>query len=174
MPAGNSYPAPNLPLNGTEQFTLFQQQGSIVQTCTVTISAINAQISAGAFASPPPIGSVSPNTGAFTFLSIVNFESFSLNRTVVAAGNSQATATPITTSWSVVAEAAAGTGVVLPIVTPGTPVRIFYTATGGNTLSVYPPAGQQIGNLATNAPSGMVENMANDFCFVGNGIWLIK
>ena len=174
MPTGNSYPAPNLPLNGTEQFTLFQQQGVIVQTCTVTISALTASISAGAFASPPPIGSITPNTGAFTFLSVTEFESFSLNNAVVAAGNSQVTATPILTSWAVVAEATPGTGVVLPTVAPGTPVRIFYTATGGNTLSVYPPPGQQIGTLATNAPSGMFVNMANDFCFVGNGTWLIK
>jgi hypothetical protein len=174
MPTGNSYPAPNLPLNGTEQFTLFQQQGAIVQTCTVTISALTASISAGAFASPPPIGSITPNSGAFTLLSVTGFESFSLNNAVVAAGNSQATATPIVTSWAVVAEANTGTGVVLPTVTPGTPVRIFYTATGGNTLSVYPPPGQQIGTLVANAPSGMFVNMANDFCFVGNGTWLIK
>jgi hypothetical protein len=174
MPAGNSYPAPNLPLNGTEQFTLFQQQGAVVQTCTVTISAVTASISAGAFASPPPIGSVAPNTGAFTLLSVTGFESFSTNNAVVAAGNSQITATQITTSYAVVAEATAGTGIILPVVSVGTPVRIFYTATGGNTLSIYPPSGQRIGTLSINAPSGMLVNQANDFCFVGGGQWLIK
>jgi hypothetical protein len=34
---GNSYPAPTLPLNGTEQFTLYQQQGGVVKTTTATV-----------------------------------------------------------------------------------------------------------------------------------------
>jgi hypothetical protein len=174
MPTGNSYPAPNLPLNGTEQFTGFQQQGAIVSTVTITISQLAASITAGSFSSPAPIGNITPNTGAFTFLTITQFESFSLNNAIVATGNSQATATPITTSWSVITVVAPGTGIILPIVPMGTPVRVFYAATGGNTLSVYPPVGQRIGTLGINAPSGMISNMANDFCFIGGGAWIVK
>lgn len=45
MPQGNSYPGPTLPLNGAEQFTIFQQQGAIVSTCTASIADVFAVIS---------------------------------------------------------------------------------------------------------------------------------
>ena len=174
MPAGNSYPAPTLPLNGTEQFTLFQQQGAVVATCTATISQLVVSISANSFSSPPPIGSVTPNTGQFTYLSVVDFLNTSTATGIVAAGTSQATATAITAQINVISSVSAGTGIILPTVSTGTPVTVFHRATGGHTLSVYPPVGQQIEGLGTNAPSGMIQNGSNDFVYVGGNTWRVK
>jgi hypothetical protein len=174
MPTGNSYPAPNLPLNGTEQFTGFQQQGAVVATVTITISQLAASITAGSFSSPAPIGNITPNTGAFTFLTVTQFESLSTTSNVSAVGNTQGTATQLTTQMNVVIVAGSGSGVILPVVPVGTWVRVFHEAAGGNVLSVYPPVGHQIGTLGVNAPSGMIQNQANDYCFVGSNQWWIK
>lgn len=174
MPAGNSYPAPTLPLNGTEQFTVFQQQGAVVATCTVTISQLSQGISSAQFASPPPIGSSTPNTGAFTYLTVTEYLNTSVTTGIVASGSSQGTATAIAAQTNVVGNVASGTGVILPIVSAGTPVRIFHRASGGQTMSVYPPSGHQIESLGTNSPSGMIAGQANDYCYVGGNLWLVK
>jgi hypothetical protein len=83
MPQGNSYPAPQLPLNGTEQFTGYQQQGATVQTVTITISQLFEGGFAPVLSSPPPIGDVTPNTGQFTTLNVTT--SFTLPNSSVSA-----------------------------------------------------------------------------------------
>jgi len=174
MPAGNSYPAPNLPLTGAEQFTLFQQQGSIVATCTASISQLAVSIAASSFSSPPPIGSTTPNTGAFTDLTVTEYLATSITTGIVASGASQSTATLLTTQMNVVNNVGSGTGVLLEPVSAGTFVRVFHRASGGHTLSVYPPSGQQIEALGTNSPSGMIYGQSNDYCYVGSNLWLVK
>jgi hypothetical protein len=68
MPQFNQYPAPILPLTGSEQLMLAQTQGS---SGVVTVTATVADLLAAPvqLSSPPPIGNVAPNTGAFTTLS---------------------------------------------------------------------------------------------------------
>lgn len=175
MPAGNSYPAPQLPLNGTEQFTLYQQQGAIVVTCTATISQIFEGSFSPVFASPPPIGNITPNTGAFTNLTVTMYEVFSTSQAVTAAGTTQATATLLTTPWSNITTVAPGTGIILNSTTPiGSYQRVFMSASGGNTLSVYPPVGSTINPLGTNAAAGMVLGQVNDFCRITATQWAVK
>jgi hypothetical protein len=174
MPTGNSYPAPHLPLVGTEQFTGYQQQGNVVATVTISISQLAVALSASQFSSPPSIGSVTPNTGAFTYLTVTNYESLSTAGSVVASGTSQSTATALTKQINVVTSVSASTGVILPNVAIGTWVRVFHEAIGGSTLSVYPPLGQQIQALGTNSPSGMVYNQANDYCYTSLNQWFVK
>jgi hypothetical protein len=69
MPTGNSYPAPNLPLTGTEQVTIYQQQGGIVTTCTATVfqiwSSAPLNIADYAYAALP--AAVNYNLGALVF-----------------------------------------------------------------------------------------------------------
>jgi len=174
MPVGNSYPAPNLPLNGTEQLVGFQQQGAIVATVTLTIAQIAASVTAVSFASPAPIGNVAPNTGAFTDLTVTEYLNTSVTTGIVASGASQSTATLLTTQMNVVNNVGSGTGVLLEPVSAGTFVRVFHRASGGNTLSVYPPSGQQIEALGTNSPSSMIYGQSNDYCYVGSNLWLVK
>ena len=68
MAQGNTYPAPSLPLTGAEQFTIYQQNGAVVGTFTATISQIAEALPTLSFENPPPIGSITPNTGKFTTL----------------------------------------------------------------------------------------------------------
>jgi hypothetical protein len=174
MPAGNSYPAPTLPLTGAEQFTGYQQQGAIIATVTISISQLAQSITASSFTSPPAIGSVTPNVGTFTLLTVADYLATSVDSAVAAAGSSQTTSTLLDDQWNVITSVGASTGVQLPDVAAGTPVRVFHNAAGGHVLSVYPPAGQQIGSLSVNAPSGMIFGQANDFCYIGGGLWIVK
>ncbi len=62
-----TYPKPTLPLTGSELLMLAQSQNGQLATCTATVASLfSAGTSSALFASPPPIGSVTPNTGAFT------------------------------------------------------------------------------------------------------------
>ena len=72
---------------------------------------------------------------------------------IVAGGNSQATATPITTQVTKVTSASAGTGILLP--TPTYPGQIVYIDAGENSLNgvyLYPSAGGQIDEAGINNP----------------------
>lgn len=64
MPQGNTYPAPELPLTGTEQLTIFQQQGATIATCTATTAQLaSAPQQSGVF------GSLSSTTASIGTLS---------------------------------------------------------------------------------------------------------
>ena len=98
----------------------------------------------------------------------------SLSPAVTAAGTTQGTATTLTSTWNVVTTNASGTGVILQTTPTGTAIRVFHAASGGNILSVYPPAGHTIFSLTTNSPAGMIENQVNDFCYLGSNLWMVK
>jgi hypothetical protein len=172
MPAGNSYPAPQLPLNGAEQLTLFQQQGAIVATCTVTIAQIqNFGLTAG-LASPPPIGSSTPNSGAFTELTITEFLSASVSAGLTSTGTTQTTALVLQSQLNVLASVGVNTGAILPIVSAGTIVNVLNR--GANVGSIYPPVGHMIETLGVNSPSGLSPGGGNGYCYVGSGQWFVK
>jgi hypothetical protein len=68
MPNFTNFPAPNLPLTGAESLMIAQAQNGQLVTCTATVAEIGTGAIGGALSSPPPIGNVTPNTGAFTTL----------------------------------------------------------------------------------------------------------
>lgn len=68
MPSFVNFPAPNLPLTGAESLMIAQAQNGQLVTCTATIAEIGTGAIGGALSSPPPIGNITPNTGAFTTL----------------------------------------------------------------------------------------------------------
>lgn len=72
---------------------------------------------------------------------------------VVAAGTTQATATPIYGDNVVVTTCAASAGVLLSSPAPGFGPGddVFFSNQGANACLVYPPVGGQINNLAQNA-----------------------
>lgn len=84
MAGGYTYPAPQLPLNGTEQFTIFQEQSGQLETCTVTAAQMAAYID-------------SPQANAGY---------------VVAAGTNQGTAAALTHGYNVAVAVAANSGVI--------------------------------------------------------------
>ena len=71
---------------------------------------------------------------------------------VTAAGNSQGTATPITTASSNVVAASAGQGVIL---SASQSVQVVFNSMAV-TINVYPPVGASIMSLATNLPGGVI------------------
>jgi hypothetical protein len=68
MPSFVNFPPPNLPLNGAESLMIAQAQNGQLVTCTATVAEIGTGAIGGALSSPPPIGDITPNTGAFTTL----------------------------------------------------------------------------------------------------------
>ena len=68
---------------------------------------------------------------------------------LTATGTNQATALALSLDdIQVINTAAAGTGVILPILTPGDSMKV--SNQGANDLSLYPPSGQSINSLSTN------------------------
>jgi len=148
MAIGNTYAAPQLPLTGAEQFTGFQQQNGQVVTCTFTFYQLQQAANTLAFASPPPIGSTTPNTGAFTTLSFSEFLSGSVAEGLTATGNTQNTAYAIAAQYAVFTTVAATTGAVLPIEPLATTFTVLNR--GANPLTLYPPLNGQIEALSVN------------------------
>lgn len=68
--------------------------------------------------------------------------------TLSAAGTTQGTATAVTTSNNLVTTVAASSGVILPSSQQGDWLIIYNG--GANPLSVYPPVGAKINQIATN------------------------
>jgi hypothetical protein len=191
MPLGNSYPAPSLPLNGTEQVTLFQQQGALVVTCTCTVYDLTVTAITPSLSSPPPIGNGIPNTGAFTTLSatgaltvgqdetIAGYVANSVVSGIVATGTTQSTAFNLAAQINIVTNVAANTGVVLPTymksganLIAGTVVRIVNR--GANTLNVYPNAGTTIEALGINNPAAVAPNGSAEYIYVGSSQWYVQ
>ena len=67
---------------------------------------------------------------------------------VSAAGNTQGTATLLTSQWNVVSTVAAGTGVEMPV--PSVGLIYLVTNVGANVLAVFPNSGVQINTLGNN------------------------
>lgn len=93
--------------------------------------------------------------------------------TVTAVASPSAPA-PLTAQFNTVPTVPANGAVQLATISAGLFQRVFDTDTSGNTLSVYPPEGHQIGALGVNQPAGMVDGQSNDFCFMGGTQWEIK
>jgi hypothetical protein len=92
---------------------------------------------------------------------------------VVAAGNNQATATPLGSAQMVrVGTTAASTGVLLPPSQAGAEIVILNS--GANSLSVYPSGTETINALAGGAAFAMAAGALNIFyCFTA-GKWFTK
>lgn len=68
---------------------------------------------------------------------------------ITALGSTQATAVPLAATNNFIGTAAASTGVILPVGSAGDKVYVYNG--GASTVTVYPPLGAQINNLAANA-----------------------
>lgn len=109
----------------------------------------------------------------------LNFAFFSFSGFVIAAGSTQATATPLVSQINVVRTVAAGTGVILPSVNPngsnlvaGTIIKILNR--GANLLTLYPPVNAQLEQLGTNNPSGIAPNGSVDAIFASTSQWWLS
>lgn len=83
---------------------------------------------------------------------------------VSAAGTTQATATAIQADMNLVSTVGASSGVIIYNGVIGDSLFVFNDA-GANTLTVYPPVGSKINNLATNSGIGLPSN---------SHVWLLK
>lgn len=95
------------------------------------------------------VGATTPGTGAFTTLTSTGYHLRSLATGLTAAGTTQAAALVLTKQISVVATAAASSGVVLP--NAGIGAELVIINRGANTMNIYPPTGGLIDALAANA-----------------------
>lgn len=80
---------------------------------------------------------------------VVNAISGDLQDNITAAGTTQADAYALSSVYSIVTTAAAGTGVRL--MTPEPSAEVFVRNLGANTLNVYPPVGGNFNGGTTNA-----------------------
>lgn len=95
----------------------------------------------------------------------------SMAATFTAAGTSQATATAITTVFTLVTTATEGQGALLPA---SMAVSDQCTVANGTTVDiyVYPPVGGKINNGTANIPMMISPNSAIDFTCVDGTNWL--
>ena len=91
---------------------------------------------------------------------------------VAAAGNSQATATPVTGAVNVVTSATATSadGVVLPADRAEGDLLMVINATAV-ALDVFPPTGGAINGGSANAAKALVANMSGLYISMGSGNW---
>lgn len=94
-------------------------------------------------------------------------------------GSTQGTATALTANINIATTVSAGTGFILPLITPdgnpiksGTEIKLFNR--GSNTASLYPPSGAQIETLGTNNPSGVAPGGNAIATFAGSAQWWIS
>lgn len=90
---------------------------------------------------------------------------------LTATGTNQATALSLTVALNTVTTVAANTGVVLYSAQVQGPPQVVYNG-GANTLSVYPPSGGKINQLATNAPIYLPVNTAATFWRATSTQWI--
>src|SRR5579859_927142 len=108
-----------------------------------TANEITASASTGAVTLSTPTTFIAPGSVAVTTTLQV-----STTNNVTSAGNSQATATPLTADYNRVTTVAAGTGVILPIPLPGNLTGVVNH--GANPLFIYPAVGVTIDELMPN------------------------
>jgi len=94
---------------------------------------------------------------------------------IAATGFYQQDAVLLVSQVNAVTSVSASGGVMLPTVQPGVSIRVFHEDyITGNTLAVYPPLGQTLGDLGTNYPSGMIYGQGNDFNYMGSNTWYVR
>jgi hypothetical protein len=110
----------------------------------------------------------------------VNYSSYSVNSSVVAAGINQSTATLLSAQINNVTTVPSGSGVILPTfglnnlpIAIGTPIKIFNRG-GGNLLNVYPQTGFEIESLGVNTPSGIGNYGNATFTIISSNQWLVS
>lgn len=84
--------------------------------------------------------------------------------TVIAAGTTQVTATPISSVLNLVVATPVGSGVILPVPfnAAGTAAQQLYIInTGTNNLLIYPPVGMSLNATGTNLPFVLEPNLAS-------------
>ncbi len=86
---------------------------------------------------------------------------------ISAAGTTQGTATSLTAAVNYVSTVGAGAGVILS----AGPSQVVYNA-GANPLSVYPPTGAAINQLAANGAMTLARFTACAFSFVSATQWI--
>jgi len=119
---------------------------------------------------PPPnsTGTAGGGTGGFRLIAYLIYS----NESITAAGSTQATATPIGASDSLVSGADGTKGVILPVDW----VRITVVNNGSANLKVYPPVGGRISGGSANAPTSLTAGAVIMFItagFAGNFVRLI-
>ena len=92
------------------------------------------------------------------------------NTTLSAAGTTQGTATAIKTSNTIVSTVASGAGVILPAGQQGD-WGVIYNG-GANALTVYPPTGAKINQVATNSGITLGTNTACIFSCFSSTQWI--
>jgi len=108
-----------------------------------SLTAINAANVTGMFSSVSATGNIS---GANVIASSYNIRSVANG--ISAAGSTQGTAAVISREFNQVTNVDVGSGIILPVATPG--MEITVTNTNANSLNVYPASGAAIGTLPTN------------------------
>jgi hypothetical protein len=112
------------------------------------------------------------NIGTISFSGSPTFYDFSVTNNITAAGSTQGTATALSTQINGVTTVAANQGVLLPVVSAGTWIRVLNR--GANTLKVYPPSGGNIEGLSANVASSLAVNGGNDYNYMGSGQWYVS
>jgi len=103
----------------------------------------------------------------------VDMSYIALNSTasIAALGNTQSTATPLTSSYNVVTASASGSGVVLPIPTVSTTVAILNRS--AYSINVYPGLGASIETQGANNPILLNTGDSNIIVYTGDYKWYV-
>jgi hypothetical protein len=119
----------------------------------VVVIGQSGTVNANSFWVCAPYGSVVIGTTSISFVSnnpsLSGFLIQSSNPTLVAAGTNQATATALTTQFTVATTVASGTGVIVSTILN---MKLVILNRGSNTLLIYPPVGAQFENYGVNSP----------------------
>ena len=125
----------------------------------VLLAIANTDISGLGTMSTQNANTVNITGGSIT--ATLSGEVFSTSASVSAAGNSQGTATALSSDYNIVTSVSAGQGVILPATTVGR--RIIVINKGANTLTVYPAVSSTIDSLSVNAGISIPVNGGIEF-----------
>jgi hypothetical protein len=88
-------------------------------------------------------------------------------------GTAQATATPITTNFTVLTTAGGATAFLLPTVPAGAGPYFLFTATS-TTAVIFPPVGGSIQGAATDAKFDLAQNKGALFYKISSTAWAVN
>ena len=151
-------------LNAAGSWSIPAGGGGGISSVTGTTNQITATTSSGAVTLTLPVTVVAPGSLSYTTF-LVN-----AGASYTAAGTTQATATPITTSIAYVTSAGVPSGVILPAsAAAGTYVLIQNVS--GTPFQIYPPVGGNLDGGVTNAGVQMPANGTIAYSLSGSSTW---
>lgn len=164
----DSYGQANIWLLSTYSYKFVVKDATDVLLYTVDNITVPADLSS--FASPPPIGSTTPNTGAFTTLSATSLTLTGTTASKLNVGSTAQRPTPVTgmvrynsttakfegygaSAWGALGGGATGGGTDQIFIENGQTVTVDYTITNGNNAGTFGPVTVATGVTVT-VPSG--------------------